>query len=158
MNIIKAIFATIFGYLSVLYESHGTLFMLVIAAMVFDYITGVLAAAKQGTVNSKKASDGLYKKFGFFLLLCFGFFLDVSIAYFATNTLGISFSTDMSIGFILAAWIVLTEAISILENFITLDINVPSWIKNSLQSAKGNIENNTQFNDEVNGKSDSSER
>ncbi|MDR0326293.1 MAG: phage holin family protein, partial [Oscillospiraceae bacterium] len=52
------------------------LIILVAGAAVLDYITGVLAAAKERRLSSAGGLTGIYKKLSLFCALALGFFLD----------------------------------------------------------------------------------
>lgn len=83
-----------------------------IAFVIFDVLTGILASVKEKKINSTISYKGLIKKISLFLMLAFVEFLDV---FFAANSIiknaGISL-------------IVLTEGMSIIENFNRVGIDL----------------------------------
>lgn len=113
---------------------------LVMAAIVLDYVTGLLAGRATEGLNSRKASKGLYKKMGFLSLLVLGFFMDVAFNYFIASGFNFEMPFNLPIGLIVSAWIVVTEAISICENIQRLGVDIPSWLLKLLKKSNENID------------------
>ena len=140
MEMIKASLATILGITAIQTETLIPLVVFVILAMVLDYLAGTLAGRKSTEgINSKEATKGLYKKAGFLCLLFLGFFLDVAIPYFAYAGLHLYIPFNTPFGVIMAAWIVITEAISIIENLSEIGVHVPKWLLKMLKTTKEKI-------------------
>ncbi len=94
---------------------------LVIALIIFvvaDYLTGVLCAAKQKTINSKKGFWGIMKKILIFALVGIANIIDVHV---------------IQTGAVLRASVIFfylsNEGISILENMDCLGIPIPEKIR-----------------------------
>lgn len=104
------------------------LVLLVFAAILLDYITGLMAGRANEGINSKRATQGLYKKTGFIMLLTLGFFLDVAFNYFIAKGFSFKLPFDLPIGLIISVWIVVTEAISICENLERMGVPIPTWL------------------------------
>ena len=134
MHSIKLALAAIIGAVSAWMGSVWPLIALVIAAILFDYITGFLAGRATTGINSRTAAKGLYKKVGFLCLLCLGFLLDVALSYFIEQGVGITLPFNTPFGLIVAAWIVITEAISITENLAKLGVPLPDWLLKFLKA------------------------
>ena len=97
------------------------LFIVFFGAIVIDFITGVLVAAKQGKLKSRTCSNGMFRSIGECIVL--GIFL--SIDYLIPG-LSMILSTFV-IGFIFK------EGLSIVENLIKLDVWIPDSIKKMLE-------------------------
>lgn len=82
---------------------------LALAFMAIDVFTGVLKAVKNKELNSTKAREGIYKKASFILFIAFGYLADYAMNYV---DMGFNLPAAASI----CALIVVTEAISVLEN------------------------------------------
>lgn len=80
-----------------------------IAFMMVDVFTGVLKAVKNKELSSTRAREGIYKKASFILFIAFGYLADYAMQYV---DLGFSFPAAATI----CTLIILTEAISVLEN------------------------------------------
>ena len=116
------------------------LILLVIGAAVLDYVTGVLAAAKGGIVNSSKGLKGIYKKLSLFCALGLGLFLDAAIPVLAERGLSKEIALNLPFGLIISAWVVLNESISVLENLSASGVRLPDVICRVLRAARGKFE------------------
>ena len=82
---------------------------LALAFMVIDVFTGVLKAVKNKELNSTKAREGIYKKASFILFIAFGYLADYAMDY-------VDMGFNLPAAATICALIVVTEAISVLEN------------------------------------------
>ena len=98
------------------------LFIVFFGAIVVDFITGVLVAAKQGKLKSRTCSNGMFRSIGECIVLVI--FLGVN--YLIPN-LNLMLSTFV-VGFIFK------EGLSIVENLIKLDVWIPDSIKKMLEA------------------------
>ena len=80
-----------------------------VAFMMVDVFTGILKAVKNKELSSTRAREGIYKKASFILFIAFGYLADYAMDYV---DLGFNFPAAATI----CALIILTEAISVLEN------------------------------------------
>ena len=138
---VKFSIASLGGVISAWTEQALPMIFIVIAAVILDYITGMLAAAFNGNLYSKKARKGILKKVSFLLMLGLGFLLDWAIPYFLENGLDTTMPIHLPFGLIICAWIVITEAISVLENLCKIDgVPVPRFLVKWLRAAEGKID------------------
>jgi toxin secretion/phage lysis holin len=141
MDAVKMSLAAVLGVAAVRTETVVPLTVMVIVAILFDYITGLLAGRlRPGGLKSHIAARGLYKKVGFLLLFFFGLFMDVAIPWFIHAGLTVELPFNLPFGMILAAWIVLTESISVLENLVVLGVRPPRWMMRLLKTTKKQID------------------
>ena len=104
------------------------LFFLFFGAIIIDFITGIIVAAKQGKLKSRTCSNGIFRTMGEVIVLTIFLFVD----YLVPN---ISFMlSTFVIGFIFK------EGLSIIENLIKLDVYIPSSIKKMLEVGIEKIE------------------
>lgn len=80
-----------------------------VAFMMVDVFTGILKAVKNKELSSTRAREGIYKKASFILFIAFGYLADYAMDYV---NLGFNFPAAATI----CTLIILTEAISVLEN------------------------------------------
>ena len=80
-----------------------------VAFMMVDVFTGILKAVKNKELSSTRAREGIYKKASFILFIAFGYLADYAMEYV---DLGFNFPAAATI----CTLIILTEAISVLEN------------------------------------------
>lgn len=97
------------------------LFIVFFGAIVIDFITGILVAAKQGRLKSRTCSNGMFRSIGECIVLA----IFLSIDYLIPN-LSLMLSTFI-VGFIFK------EGLSIMENLIQLDVWIPDSIKKMLE-------------------------
>lgn len=105
------------------------LFKVFFIAIVVDFVTGVLVAAKRGGLKSRTCSDGMFRSIGECIVL--GIF--ISVDYFIPSLNGIL------ITFI--AGFIFKEGLSIVENLVNLDVWIPESIKKTLQVETDKINN-----------------
>ena len=97
------------------------LFIMFFIAIVIDFLSGVLVAAKQGRLKSRTCSNGLFRSVGECIVLA----MFLCIDYFIPN-ISLILSTFI-IGFIFK------EGLSIAENLTQLDVWIPDSIKRMLE-------------------------
>lgn len=97
------------------------LFIVFFGAIVTDFITGVLVAAKQGKLKSRACSNGMFRSIGECVVLVIFMVIDKLVP-----GLNLILSTFI-VGFIFK------EGLSIVENLIGLDVWIPDSIKKTLE-------------------------
>jgi toxin secretion/phage lysis holin len=112
-----------------------TLCLIVVAAAVLDYVTGMLAAAKEGTVSSAVGIGGIFKKLALFCALGLGLFLDYALPALIGSGFPIQMDGKLPFGLVLAGWIVLNESVSVTENLARCGVKLPSVLQKLLKRA-----------------------
>ena len=97
------------------------LFMIFFGAIVTDFITGVLVAAKQGKLKSRTCSNGMFRSIGECIVLVIFMLIDRLVP-----ELSLILSTFI-LGFIFK------EGLSVVENLVQLDVWNPKTIKQMLE-------------------------
>lgn len=145
MHRIKAIFITIW---SVLFSCLGILALpvvLLVVGNVTDYITGILASKyRDEQVNSYKGIRGIYKKVGMWILIFVGWMMDMLINY-TVQYVGLAISLPYIVATVVAVWLICNEIISILENLIDMDVDIPPFLMPLAQMIKGQVEDKTKL-------------
>lgn len=117
-------------------------------AMLIDYITGMLAAKKEGIEhpnnkkygwNSKKSIQGIYKKVGYIVIDLVAIITDYLI-YAISKELELSFKSQTFFGILVSIWLIINELISILENSARMGAKLPAFLQKILSELKKNIE------------------
>ena len=128
MEKLKALFITAF---SAIFGALGILAIpvfLLIGCNLIDYSTGLAAAKyREEPVSSYKGIRGIIKKVCMWLLIVVGWMLDVLIRY-ATATVGLALNLPYIVATVVAVWLICNEMISILENMIDIDIDIPPFL------------------------------
>jgi toxin secretion/phage lysis holin len=94
-----------------------------------DYFTGTVAAKRKNKWTKEKAIQGIWEKFGFFILITLAFCLDYTISFIGSN-MNDSFSTNKSFTLILLVWLIGTEGRSNAKNLKAWGVKVPKFLTN----------------------------
>lgn len=150
----KRIFSFLAGVVTTFFKMYGAILGLVGMVIIFDTITGIVAAKASGTqITSKKANQGFWKKVGLMLALFFGVFLDFFIPE-ALSFVSVSLPFNMPFGLIFGCYIVFNESISICENIDKINPTIlPHWVKKLLKGGADKID--SAVSDENNKKGES---
>ncbi|MDE4542251.1 phage holin family protein [Thermoanaerobacterium sp. R66] len=124
-NIFKTITAFGGALASYLFGGWSALLGILLVFVIFDYITGVIAAGMEGKLNSSIGWKGISRKVMIFVL--------VAMAHLVDTTLGDSnVFRDATIFFYLA-----NELLSIIENTGRIGLPVPDAIQKAVAILKG---------------------
>ena len=113
------------GYL---FGGWSELLGILLAFVILDYVTGVLAASREGTLRSAVGFKRIPKKVMIFVLVAVGHLIDRAVG---TNGL----FRDATIFFYLA-----NELLSIVENAGRMGLPVPEQIQQAVEVLKGKSE------------------
>ena len=124
-DIFKYIVAIGGSLVTYLLGGWSALIQILVAFVVIDYVTGVLAAAISGKLNSDIGLKGIAKKVFIFIIVACGHLVD--------NAMGTQdIVRDAAIYFYIA-----NELLSILENAGGIGLPVPGILKNAIERLKG---------------------
>lgn len=112
----------------------GWLFVLWAACMVFDYLTGSLAALKNGEWDSEVAHAGIWHKAGMICVVLAGMIFDLALGQIV-GAAGVQLPiSGLLMTPLLLSWYIITELGSIVENAIKMGAeHVPSWLLKGLK-------------------------
>ncbi|WP_363549522.1 phage holin family protein [Caldifermentibacillus hisashii] len=114
------------GILGYLWGGWSTLLGILLAFVILDYVTGIFAAAMDGSLSSKVGFKAIPKKIVIFIMVSVGNLVDIALG--GDNHV----FRDGVIFFYLA-----NELLSIIENTGRIGLPVPDFIKNAVQVLKG---------------------
>ena len=121
------------------------------SAMVFDYLTGTLAARKRKEWSSTRAREGLYHKLGIAGALILSLLVDIVVGLAANTVVRLPFEFRGLFSPLCAFWYIVTEFGSVVENLNKLGAKVPAFLTKGLSVLKGAAE---QAGGEGDGKDD----
>ena len=130
---IKAAVTAFFAVAGTFLGWKGVLLLVWIAAMVLDYLSGSLAAHKNGEWDSSRAREGLHHKGGMILVVLVAMLFDACLALVAVNIPVLHMTWPGIIFPVVLVWYIITEAGSILENSIKMGAKVPDWLVRGLK-------------------------
>ena len=110
------------------------------AAMVFDYVTGSLAARKNGEWSSTRAREGLYHKLGIAGALILAVLIDVVVGLAADTVIRLPFEFRGLFSPLCAVWYIVTEFGSVTENLGKLGVKLPAFLTKGLAMLKNAAE------------------
>lgn len=151
-NKLQIFVTTFFGMLS---SFLGVLFvpvLLLVAANIIDYISGLAAAPyrKDGGISSYKSIKGIAKKIAMWLLVVVGAIVDVLISY-TTEQFGWNYPVAFLVACLVAIWLICNELISILENVQDIGVALPRWLLPLIKHIKSQAEDIGYTKEDENG-------
>lgn len=129
------------GLVASFWGVYGPVILCVIVAICMDVVSGLVSAMASGEkISSKVGWTGFWKKIALLLALSFGIFMDTFIPILL-GTISLELPFTMPIGTIVGCYIVINEAISIIENINkAAPTALPKWIKKLLEGAGQTID------------------
>lgn len=141
MERLKYLIVAVGGVLASYFRAYIPLVVIVGISVLFDIVTGVVAALYTGEgLNSKKARRGALKKATMFLALGFGIFLDYLVPL-AVSQVGFSADIKLMFSSVIAFYIAFCECISVCENIFRCNPDAfPKWIASLLTDGKNHLD------------------
>ena len=142
INRYKASLAAIVGGLTALWGWFGWFCLILAACMALDYLTGTAVARKEGRWSSQTAREGLWHKLAILVAVTVACMLDLVVGLMVNHLPGLTLPFDYSVLFgpLVAAWYILTELGSILENAGALGAPQPRWFKRAVAALQDGID------------------
>ena len=111
----------------------GWLFVLWALCMGLDYLTGSLAALKNGVWDSEVAHEGIWHKAGMVMVVLAGMIFDIALGQIV-KAAGVELPiSGLLMTPLLLSWYIITELGSIVENAIKMGAeHVPGWLLKGL--------------------------
>lgn len=137
----KVILTGIIAAGSTVWGWFGWLVVLWGICMALDYLTGTLAAIKNGEWSSATAREGLWHKAGMIMIVGVAALTDCALTLVLRSGIAeFPFTHSVMLTVIVLCWYTLTELGSMLENAISLSPNnAPVWLKKFLRVAASKI-------------------
>ena len=117
----------------------GILMVAWVAAMAMDYLSGTMAACKEGKWSSAVARQGLWHKGGMILVVAVSGMADI-VMMILCDHIPVAISWPGLILPLVLGWYLLTELGSVLENAVRLGANVPQWLVKLLEAGAKALE------------------
>lgn len=117
----------------------GILMVAWVAAMAMDYLSGTMAACKEGKWSSAVARQGLWHKGGMILVVAVSGMADI-VMMILCDHIPVTITWPGLILPLVLGWYLLTELGSVLENAVRLGANVPQWLVKLLEAGAKALE------------------
>ena len=126
----KKTVVAVIAMLTALWGWFGWLCVAWIACMAVDYISGTVAAMRDGGWSSKIAREGIFHKGGMVLTVFVALLADQLIGLVLGNIPAIPLPWDYSVVIapMVITWYIITELGSIVENAAKMGAPVPPWL------------------------------
>lgn len=131
MSLLSAVLAAVSAYARELAIPVMVLF----AAMLLDYGTGVAAAWKNKELSSRIGLLGIVKKVGYLAVVAVGMVVDYVLSI-SGERLGVELPMANYFGLLVTVWLIINECISVLENADVLELPVPAFVERLLERLK----------------------
>lgn len=127
---IKGALAGVLGLLTGLWGWLGWLVVGWIGCMALDYLTGSMAAAKEGQWSSAKAREGIWHKCGMIVVVLVAAGADLLLALVLDNLplVELPFEYAGLVCPVVLVWYIVTELGSMAENAADMGAPVPQWL------------------------------
>lgn len=132
---ISAAFAGLMYYLGII----AVPIMVLIVAMVVDYITGMSAAWYNSELSSKKGIKGIVKKVSYLALVVVAMIIDWLISC-GLQQINIDMTYSVFFAVLVAVWLIINELISILENLSRTGVPIPTFLNKIINKLKSTVE------------------
>ena len=113
-----------------------------IGCMALDYLTGSLAAAKEGEWSSGRAREGIWHKCGMIVVVAVSAGVDLLLSLVLANLplVELPFQYAGLVCPVVLVWYIVTELGSIAENGAAMGAPVPKWLVKLLAASKSAVD------------------
>lgn len=132
---LKALIVGVGAFLSAKLGILYPILALLLAAMILDYITGILAGAYKKEISSKKGMWGIIKKLCYGIAVAVAMIVDWTVLNVA-GEIGINIDKTVFFSLLITIWLIFNELTSILENLVKLDVELPSFLAKIVSKMK----------------------
>lgn len=130
---------------SVYFNIMAVPLIVLVIAMLADYISGMTAAYISAELSSKRGIQGIVKKLSYMVMVAVAMGVDWLI-HSGLGAFNINVDCDMWVGLIVTAWLIINEMISILENLSRIGVPMPSFLINIVQKLKNTVDKDGENN------------
>ncbi len=113
--------------------------VVLVAAMMLDYATGLAKAYSAGELSSRVGIRGILKKLGYLVIVAVAGMLDWLIRYGAA-ALGWEWTPEFLVSSVVIVWLIINELLSILENVEAIGVPVPAFLRKLIGRLKVSTE------------------
>ncbi len=124
---LENVFKIILSFLTFIFGGLDSLLSTLIILMIIDYITGICKGIYKQELNSKFGIKGIIKKFGYLIIVVLATLFDKVVG-----------DKAMAIRALMLYFFIANEAISILENWASMELPLPKKIFEVFEKLKEN--------------------
>ena len=120
--------------------------IILLIAMVIDYITGMSSAWYNSELSSKKGIKGIVKKVGYLALVFVAMIVDWLI-FQGLQQINVNINYSVFFAVLVAVWLIINELISTLENLSRMGVPIPNFLKKIINKLKMTVDKGDGEND-----------
>lgn len=132
---ISAVFAGLLYYLGIV----AVPIIILIVAMIIDYVTGMMSAWLNSELSSKKGIKGIVKKISYLALVAVAMIVDWLICC-GLQQINVDIKYTVFFAVLVAVWLIINELISVLENLAKMGVPIPNFLKKLINRLKTTID------------------
>lgn len=124
----KGIIGAAVGVFGFLYGCITEILVVLGILMLFDYITGVTVALKEGNFNPAQGVWGAIRKLFYIMIVATGFLADFTISDIATKV-DLEINTHGLLGIVVTLYLIGNEGLSLTRNWVILGLPAPPFLR-----------------------------
>lgn len=113
--------------------------IILIVAMIIDYVTGMLSAWLNAELSSKKGIKGIVKKISYLALVAVAMIVDWLICC-GLQQINVDIKYSVFFAVLVAVWLIINELISVLENLSRMGVPIPNFLKKLINRLKNTVD------------------
>ena len=113
--------------------------IILIIAMIIDYVTGMMSAWLNAELSSKKGIKGIVKKISYLALVAVAMIVDWLICC-GLQQINVDIKYTVFFAVLVAVWLIINELISVLENLAKMGVPIPNFLKKLINRLKTTID------------------
>lgn len=113
--------------------------VMLVCAMIVDYITGMSAAWYNSELSSKKGIKGIIKKVSYLALVFVAMIVDWLISQ-GLQQINLDLHYSVFFAVLVSVWLIINELISTLENLSRMGVPIPNFLKKIIKRLKTTVD------------------
>lgn len=113
--------------------------IILIVAMIIDYITGMMSAWLNSELSSKKGIKGIVKKISYLALVAVAMIVDWLI-FQGLQQINVDLNYSVFFAVLVTVWLIINELISVLENLSRMGVPIPNFLKKLIDRLKNTVD------------------
>ena len=113
--------------------------IILIVAMIIDYVTGMLSAWLNAELSSKKGIKGIVKKVSYLALVAVAMIVDWLI-FQGLQQINVDLHYSVFFAILVTVWLIINELISVLENLSRMGVPIPNFLKKLIDRLKNTVD------------------
>ena len=113
--------------------------IILIVAMIIDYVTGMMSAWLNSELSSKKGIKGIVKKISYLALVAVAMIVDWLI-FQGLQQINVDLHYSVFFAVLVTVWLIINELISVLENLSRMGVPIPNFLKKLIDRLKNTVD------------------